>query len=135
MKQLKINFEQKAYADLYEFLDKNYYKEVDKNEAFYYQLTSLVDSLGDPYTQISLVAVTPGVSNSNLTDYDEEHFEGLGISFIYEDYMIKINEVMRHSPAEKAYIYPGDTILGVRPHGRDILFREVKTPQTEALYM
>ena len=107
----KLTFEQKAYADLYEFLDKNYYKEVDKNEAFYYQLTSLVDSLGDPYTQISLVAVTPGVSNSNLTDYDEEHFEGLGISFIYEDYMIKINEVMRHSPAEKAYIYPGDNII------------------------
>lgn len=129
----KLTFEQKAYADLYEFLDKNYYKEVDKNEAFYYQLTSLVDSLGDPYTQISLVAVTPGVSNSNLTDYDEEHFEGLGISFIYEDYMIKINEVMRHSPAEKAYIYPGDNIIGVRHNGRDIIFRDEKTPQTEAL--
>lgn len=124
---------QKAYADLYEFLEENYYKEINKEEAFYYQLTSLVDSLGDPYTQISFLAVSPGVSNSNITDYDEEHFEGLGVSFIYEDYAMKIESVMRNSPAEKAFIYPGDKIIGARVERRDIIFADQKMSQTEAV--
>ena len=125
--------EQKAYADLYKFLEENYYKEINKEEAFYYQLTSLVESLGDPYTQVSLLAVSPGLSNSNITDYDEEHFEGLGVSFIYEDYAMKIQSVMRNSPAERAFIYPGDKIIGARVQGRDIIFADQKMPQTEVV--
>lgn len=120
------------YTDLMDFLEKNYYKEIDKDQAFYYQLTSLVESLNDPYSSISFLAISQGPTGST-NDYDEEHFEGLGISFIYDEYVMKISDVMRGSPAENAYIYPGDHIVGAVVEGRKIYFIDTLMDQNKAI--
>lgn len=121
-----------AYTALYDFLEEHSFEGVDEERAFYYQLLSLVESLNDPYASISFSTVIIGPSGST-NDYDDEHFEGLGITFIYDEYVMKISDIMRGSPAEKAYIYPGDQIVGAVIDGRKIYFATTKMDQDEAI--
>lgn len=125
--------EKTPYTVLYDFLDKNYYKPVDPELAFYEQLKSLVTSLNDPYTSINFIAMSSGPTGFSGTDYDEEHFEGLGVSFLYENFEMIISEVMRHSPAEKAFIYPGDKIIGAKVDGVETIFKDKALDQEMAI--
>lgn len=122
-----------AYDKLYEFIDKNHHYDIDEDRAFYLKLKSLVDSLDDPYTEIVYIAASNGPSGSLDADPLEETFEGLGISFTYEDFEMKISDIMRHSPAEAAHIYPGDRIIGLVINGERIIFRDKNFNQDQAL--
>lgn len=106
------------FSDLYKFLDENYYEEFDVNNALINQLFAIVDSLGDPYTRISSATISIDTPSGPDSGEDIETFEGIGITYSYEDFEMVVSKVTRNSPAEKANIYPGDRVIGLMVEGK-----------------
>lgn len=120
-----------VYNELYDFLKENHHADINDDLIFSYMLQGLLESLNDPYTSFSLVPIN--IDDNGDEDADPETFEGLGVSFVYQDFEMDISEVMRHSPAELAKIYPGDKIIGVREGLINIIFRYRNFTQDEAI--
>ena len=121
-----------AYQKLFNFFKAHHLNEFDNTQALYAQLSSLVDVLDDPYTSISLFTTSVTEPQSNAS-HEKEYFTGIGISFVYEDYEMNVNDIMRLSPAEKAKIFPGDKIIGLVKENQDIIFKDVKWEQPQLM--
>lgn len=116
-----------AYTNLYNFIEQHHHKDIDDSKAFVMQLESIINSLDDPYTSLLLTSTISGPQG--MVEEDKEKFEGVGIVFTYQDFKAVINDVMRHSPAEEAGIYPGDKIVGIVEDGAEIYFKVAKYDQ------
>lgn len=100
------------YAELeslYNFLQDNYYTELDEEDMMTGIYKGLFSSPGDVYTRY----MTPE-EYKEMKDSVEGTFEGIGVSMgISDSGYIQVISVMDESPAEKAGLRAGDLILAV----------------------
>lgn len=71
-------------------------------------IKGLVGSVGDPYTTY----LTPEENEDLKTDLKGE-FSGVGMEVGMKDGLIKVIAPLKNSPAEKAGVLPGDTVLKI----------------------
>ncbi|MCI5840219.1 MAG: S41 family peptidase [Peptoniphilaceae bacterium] len=97
------------YNDLKEIIDQNFLFDYDKKSLNDGAYKGMFQALNDPYTEY----YTPEEFNALLEETSGE-FAGIGVVVSASDEgMIKVINVMKDSPAEKAKIIPGDYIIKV----------------------
>ncbi|WP_437177512.1 S41 family peptidase [Heyndrickxia camelliae] len=97
----------KLYA-VYDKLESNYYKKVDKKTLINGAINGMVDALGDPYSDY--------MSEDEAKQFNESissSFEGIGAEIQEKDGFITVVSPIKGSPAEKAGLKPNDKILSV----------------------
>jgi len=102
-------------------LENYYYYDLDddmKHQAYINSIRAAIDTYAslnnDPYTRL-ISAPMNGIPRS------DESFIGFGISFIYEDEGLLVNDLIKNSPAIGKLI-PGDMVIGLRSNNEDIYF-------------
>lgn len=90
---------------LNDYVDKS---KIDTTKLSQAAIKAIVETLNDPYTSY----LDPDTYKLTLTSM-EGRFEGIGATVAAEDKKIKIVAPIPGSPAEKAGIKPGDTILKI----------------------
>jgi carboxyl-terminal processing protease len=102
--------------DMFELITENfhryYYYDIDDeqvNEAFIAQMEAIIKSYArqnnDPYTR--LIATPLSIEPSS-----DEFFIGLGISFFFENFNLRVLSVYHHAAAD-GLLYPNDLIVGI----------------------
>ena len=98
-----------AVERMYEFLEENYYQELDEEEMITGLIKGLFEGTGDPYTRY----MTEEEYEEMESSYSGE-FEGVGVSMnVSDDGYIEVISVIDDSPAQKAGIKDGDLIVAV----------------------
>ncbi|HYK08753.1 MAG TPA: S41 family peptidase [Candidatus Eisenbacteria bacterium] len=114
-----VNKEPPSSASLVDFglfwnvwnkLTSNYYdqKAVDPQKMLYGAISGMVSAVGDPYTMF-----LPPVAQSNFQQQMAGQFTGIGAELGLKDSKIIIVAPLDGSPAQKAGVKTGDTIVGV----------------------
>ncbi|MBI2643969.1 MAG: S41 family peptidase [Candidatus Wildermuthbacteria bacterium] len=88
-----------------QFADRN---ELNQQNMMYGAISGMVESLGDEYT----VFMTPDESKKFLEDVSGT-FEGVGMEVGMRDGQLKVIAPLEKSPAQKAGIMAGDTIVNI----------------------
>ncbi|MBR6700444.1 MAG: S41 family peptidase [Firmicutes bacterium] len=100
------------YAELdslYNFLEANYYEELDEEALTLGMYKGLFEGTGDPYTKY-----LSEEERESHEEYFSGEFEGIGVSMnASSEGYIQIISVMDDSPAKKAGVKDGDIILAV----------------------
>ncbi|KAB7709242.1 PDZ domain-containing protein [Bacillus aerolatus] len=94
--------------EAYDKLEKNYYKDVNKDLLVNGAINGMLDSLDDPYTDY--------MDKKEASQFHESvssSFEGIGAEIQEEKGTIKIVSPIKGSPAEKAGLRPNDRIMAV----------------------
>lgn len=97
--------------EVYNLLQNNYLdtKKLDQRNLIYGATEGLVKELGDPYT----VFFRPDIS-TDFTNSLNSEIVGIGVIIdIDSQGLLLVNDVVRHSPAEKAGIVAGDRITKI----------------------
>ncbi|EKE06586.1 MAG: hypothetical protein ACD_18C00320G0004 [uncultured bacterium] len=103
----KVDFNQ--YWDIWNKIKKNYVKQpVDDVSLFYSSLEGLVKGLNDPYS----IYFPPEKAKSFVSELSGA-FEGIGAEIGIRDSKLTVISPLDGSPAEKAGLKAGDTILAV----------------------
>lgn len=95
---------------VWEKLQTNYYdkSKLDTQKMLNGAITGMVQTLGDPFT-----LYLPPVQNNNFKQGLAGQFSGIGAELGMKDKQIIVITPLTGSPAEKAGIKPGDSIMGV----------------------
>ncbi|MCL5435052.1 MAG: S41 family peptidase [Patescibacteria group bacterium] len=95
---------------VWEKLQTNYYdkSKLDTQKMLNGAITGMVGALGDPFT-----IYLPPIQNNNFKQGLAGQFSGIGAELGTKDKQIIVIAPLTGSPAEKAGIKPGDSILGV----------------------
>lgn len=98
------------FYDVYQVLVDNYYGEVDKEDLINEAISGMASSVGDTYTSY--------IDEDTTSAFDQlvsGKYEGIGctITLDEDDKSIKIVEVYKNSPADKAGLVTGDIIKKV----------------------
>jgi carboxyl-terminal processing protease len=94
--------------DVYDKLEADYYKSVDKDKLINGAINGMVESMGDPYSDY--------MSKDEAKQFNESissSFEGIGAEIQEKDGYIVVVSPIKGSPAEKAGLKPNDKILAV----------------------
>ncbi|MCX6740445.1 MAG: S41 family peptidase [Candidatus Parcubacteria bacterium] len=103
----KVNFN--LFWDAWEIIENNYVKQpVNETELFYGAMAGSVAALGDPHS----VFFDPDTSKE-FTEELKGNFEGIGAEIAVKNDKITIVAPLPDSPAEKAGLLSGDTILAI----------------------
>jgi len=104
----KMSRELGRFYDAYSVLVDNYYGDIDKKQLIDDAIYGMVSSVDDTYTSY--------VDNDNTSDFDEMVsgiYEGIGCTILQIDDSIKIHEVYKDGPSDKAGLKKGDIIKSV----------------------
>lgn len=93
------------FWDVWNQLEKDYLRQVDKKSMFYGAITGMVAGLKDPYTAF----LDPEKSKKFLEEVKGE-FEGVGMELALKENKITVVAPLEDSPAASAGIRPGDVI-------------------------
>jgi carboxyl-terminal processing protease len=95
---------------VWEKLQTNYYdkSKLDSQKMLNGAITGMVQSLGDPFTMY-----LPPVQNTNFKQGLAGEFSGIGAELGMKDKQVIVIAPLTGSPAEKAGIKPGDSIMAV----------------------
>lgn len=106
----KVNVDLTLFWDVWSRLNRFYIdkKVIDSQKMVYGAISGMVASLGDPYT-----VFLPPTQNKEAKDDLGGQFEGIGIQLGIKDKRIVVVAPLKGTPAEKAGIKAGDTILKV----------------------
>lgn len=106
----KVNVDLTLFWDVWSRLNRFYIdkKAIDSQKMVYGAISGMVASLGDPYT-----VFLPPTQNKEAKDDLGGKFEGIGIQLGIKDKKIVIVAPLKGTPAEKAGLKAGDTILKV----------------------
>lgn len=97
------------FLENYTQIINNYYGDVDEEDVLNKALQSVIDSLGDPYTEV----VDDSLANSLATRL-QGTYKGFGIEVINDkDNNIYIANVLEDSPASKAGLKSNDKIIAM----------------------
>lgn len=101
----KLSDNMKNFIKEFKDITESYYEKVDEKELLNNALSSVINSLGDPYSGT--------MNNSNSIDVElNGSYSGFGIEITNtKDNYIQIVNVIEDSPAEKAKLQAGDIIL------------------------
>lgn len=94
--------------DAYDELKEKYYVELDEDAVITGAINGMFDSLEDPYSDF-MDEVEAEQFNSDLSS----SFQGIGAEIQERNGNIVVVSPIKNSPAEKAGVQPGDTILTV----------------------
>jgi len=101
-------------VDVWDRVHKNYVNaNIDDRQLLQGALAGLVSGLGDPYSTFMTAD-----SAKKFEDEISGTFEGVGMQVGYKDSKITIIAPLPDSPAEKAGLLPGDTLISV--DGKDV---------------
>ncbi len=109
-----------SFGSVEDILDKHYYGEYSKENAYQGALKGYVASLGDPYT---VYMTADDMAEFNKLVFSNYCGIGVSVQNNIEDDNLLILEVFENSPASKAGIETGDVILkvdGVEYSGRQL---------------
>ena len=95
-------------ADLIDYVEENYYRDVDRDTMVDGMLHGIVDSLGDPYSAY----LTSEEFETLMMSYEGE-FYGIGVSVTNRDGVIYIVSPIDNTPAQRAGVRAGDVITHV----------------------
>lgn len=111
----KVNVDLTLFWDVWSRLNRFYLdkKAIDPQKMVYGAISGMVASLGDPYT----IFLSPA-QNKEAKDDLGGQFEGIGIQLGIKEKKIVVVVPLKGTPAEKAGIKAGDTILKV--DGKDV---------------
>lgn len=98
----------KELVGAYNNLVDNYYDELDKKELIDGAIGGMYAVVGDPYT-----TYLDENSSSSLDESLNGKYQGIGVKIGLEGDKLKIFEVFKDSPAEKAGIQVGDFVVGI----------------------
>jgi carboxyl-terminal processing protease len=106
----KVNIDLSLFWDVWGRLNRFYIdkKAIDPQKMVYGAISGMVASLGDPYT-----VFLPPSQNKDAKDDLGGKFEGIGVQLGIKDKKIVVVAPLKGTPAEKAGIKAGDTILKV----------------------
>lgn len=93
---------------VYSLIQANYVGSVDKTKAVQGATQGLVDSLGDPFSSYLTTA-----AKNDLTTELSGQFQGIGAELVEKNEAVTILAPLSGSPAEKAGLKAGDTIVKV----------------------
>ncbi len=94
--------------DVYDELDKNYFKAVDEEKMVEGAMEGMMGALDDPYS-----TYMPKKEAEQFNDQISSSFEGIGAEIQEKDGQIVVVSPIKNSPAEKAGIKPNDIIKTV----------------------
>jgi len=94
--------------DVYDELDKKYFKEVDEEKLAEGAMEGMINALGDPYS-----TYMPKEEAKQFNEQISSSFEGIGAEIQEKDGQIVVVSPIKNSPAEKAGIKPNDIIKTV----------------------
>lgn len=105
-----INVDFTPFWIVWQKLQANYYDKtkLDQQKMLNGAISGMVDALGDPFT-----LYLPPVQNTNFKQGLAGQFSGIGAELSTKDKAIVVISPLDGSPAEKAGIKSGDTIVGV----------------------
>ncbi len=95
-------------SDLIDYIEENYYRDVDRDTMVDGMLHGIVDSLGDPYSAY----LTSEEFETLMMSYEGE-FYGIGVSVTNRDGVIYIVSPIDNTPAQRAGVRAGDVITHV----------------------
>src|SRR5262245_17026725 len=108
-----VDDDRALHAELVDSIESNFYREVDQKKLEDASLKGMVDSLDDPYSNY----LTPKEAGEEREAVSGE-FEGVGMNVAEDKRGLKVLEVFKGSPANRAGIRNGDLIVAV--NGRSI---------------
>lgn len=106
-------------AEVYSIINDRYVEDVDKNKLMLDALSGMVEKL-DPYSQY--------LSQSDVEDFNSDikgENVGIGVIILKDDNGLKIETVLKDSPAEKSGLESGDIIIKV---GDDYIIDKYENP-------
>jgi carboxyl-terminal processing protease len=110
---LVADTEGRIYEDAVDTIERDYYRDVDRQELLDKSLESAVESLEDQFSHY----FTPREYTNFQLD-TEGRFEGVGMSVRAVDEGLRVMEVYAGSPAKEGGLKPGDLIVSV--NGRSL---------------
>ncbi|UTH08151.1 S41 family peptidase [Macrococcoides canis] len=97
----------KLYA-VYDTLNKNYYKKVEKEKLIDGAIKGMVSGLDDPYSEYMT-----SDEQKDFTESMQGDFQGIGTEIEEKDNKIMISSPIKGAPAHKAGVKSGDIIMAV----------------------
>ena len=97
----------KLYA-VYDTLNKNYYKKVEKEKLIDGAIKGMVSGLDDPYSEYMT-----SDEQKDFTESMQGDFQGIGTEIEEKDNNIMISSPIKGAPAHKAGVKSGDIIMAV----------------------
>jgi len=107
-----VDEQYERFEEILMILQDTYYDEekIIPDEMFDHALKSFVDAMDDPYTVYMDAEQQSGFSQDLK---GEDDFEGIGAVVRKKDYYVLIEELLKNSPAFKAWLQPLDRIVAV----------------------
>lgn len=103
----QVTYNQEYLKAILQFIDDNYYQEVDFEKLNTETVQTIFSSL-DPYTRFF-----NHEEAAEFLDYVSGDYQGIGVVLLERDNKILIKQVMESSPAARCGILPGDRIIKV----------------------
>jgi len=121
-----------------EYIEENlkriYYYDLDddaKYEAYISSLEAAVNAYAkannDPYTRLI-------ISPKSVAPTDDEKFIGIGISFVFENNNLRVQNIIKDSAA-LSVLFPNDLIVGVVKDNEDIMFYDLESTLEVSSYL
>lgn len=103
------NEQYEKFFALKDYLQKNYYKEIDEEQLIEGAIKGMFDSIGDPYTQYMDVK-----EFGDLMTTTQGSYGGIGVIVTPgDDGYVTVVSPIEDTPGEKAGLIPGDKIVSV----------------------
>jgi len=105
---IKLSKELDKFLDVYETIIDNYYDDIDKDELIENAINGMVSSVGDIYTSY--------MDTDGTGEFDElvnGVYEGIGCTIQLQETGVKIIDIYKDGPADKAGLMVNDILLQV----------------------
>ncbi len=96
----------KRFVDVWTLVKQKYSGPIDYDKAMLAAIDGMLKSLGDEYTTFF-----SATSSDNFLEELEGNFEGIGVEINVKNNIISIVSVLENTPAQKAGLFAGDSIL------------------------
>lgn len=113
--------------ELFDFLEKNYYQDLDK-ATFYNSIDkstqAFIDSFTDRYTRVTFNEAVRIISPTGSSEKEKEVFNGYGFTYELNEKNIIVTDILKNGNA-KNKLYPKDKIIGLINNGEKVYFKNL----------